>query len=102
MRKAIKATAIVKGVNCAGEQFTEAVEFTLVPPEEGTAHYGNGYYMDVKVTGQPSYCVDLRYETWFNGDIEEPASRWLHNYYGENMRECQINFEYGPKEETTA
>lgn len=104
MRKAIKATAVVSGVNCEGQNFTETVEFTLAPPKKDEPHYGNGYYMGVKIKGQPSFCgrptfcVDLRYEAWFDGDIEEPASRWLRNWYGNNMMDCQMNFEYGPKE----
>lgn len=99
MRKAIRATATVSGTNCEGWAFEETVEFTLAPPKEGAPHYGNGYYMGVKIKGQPSFCVDLRYETWFDGDIEEAASRWLRNWYGDNMTTCRMNFEYEPKEE---
>ena len=96
MRKAIKATATIKGV-CEGEPFTEKAQFELFPPKPGDNHYGNGYWMGVRLNGQ-TYSVDLRYETWFDGDIEEPATRWINAWWGDNLREYSMDFDYPAKQ----
>lgn len=81
--------ATVTGVNCAGNDFTEDLVFTMIPPKKGECHYGTGYYMTVKTSGQ-TLLFDVRYER--TTDIEILADRWIKNWYGANAREVVKQF----------
>jgi len=83
----MKATII--GVNCAGENFSENLVFTMIPPKEGESHYGTGYYMTVKTQFQ-TLLVDVRYER--TTDVEILADRWIKNWYGANAHEVIKEF----------
>lgn len=81
-------SATVKGVTCEGEPFIENLEFTLIPPSD-THHYGTGYYMTVKSSGN-THLVDVRYER--TTDIEILADRWMQGWYGKNAHEISKQF----------
>lgn len=81
MKYTMKAT--VSGTTCEGVPFTEALEFTMVPPSDNN-HYGTGYYMTVKTPFQ-THLIDVRYER--TTDIEILADRWIEGWYGKNAQE---------------
>ena len=84
-----KMCATVKGTTEEGEDFTEIVQFTLLPPDNGASYYGTGCYMKV-VTPYRPVLVDVRYER--TTDIEILADRWIKNFYGSNAKEVFKEF----------
>ena len=82
-------TVIVKGTTCDNEPFVANVQFTMIPPKDGEAHYGTGYYMAVEessdVSPKHKEYVDVRYER--TTDIEILADKWIKNWYGKNAKE---------------
>lgn len=77
---------VVSGIDCEGKRFSEALLFTMVPPEEGVPHYGTGYYMTVKTPFQ-THLIDVRYER--TTDVKELALRWIRNNYGVNAHDIK-------------
>lgn len=76
---------VLEGVN-NGKEFRRELKFKLIPPDEGTKHYGTGYYMTVVIdndTDNERY-VDVRYEK--TTDIEVLANQWVNGYYGDNLK----------------
>lgn len=84
-----KMNATVKGTTEDGEDFTELVRFTLLPPDKGTSYYGTGCYMRA-VTPYHPHLVDVRYER--TTDIEILADRWIKSFYGNNAKEVIKEF----------
>lgn len=82
-------SASISGTTCEGEQFTEAVKFELIPPNENEMYYGTGYYMRVK-TPYEAKLVDVRYEKCI--DVEILADRWIESWYGENAKDVVKSF----------
>jgi len=80
--------ATVSGATCEGVPFTEALEFTMLPPDDNN-HYGTGYYMTVKTPTQ-THLIDVRYER--TTDVEILAERWIENWYGKNAQEVIKQF----------
>lgn len=89
-----KMYATVSGKTCEGEDFTEELKFTMLPPDKGTAYYGTGYYMSVDMSLSGHQLIDVRYER--TTDVEILADRVIRNWYGDNAREIAKRF---PKEE---
>lgn len=84
-----KMTATIIGITQDGQDFTEEVEFTMVPPKEGELHYGTGYYMTAKTPYQ-THLLDVRYEK--TTDVEILADRWIKNWYGPNAKDVIKQF----------
>ena len=84
--------AKVSGTTCEGEKFTERLTFHLIPPDEGQAHYGTGYYMRVTGKGLPwgRQLEDVRYAK--TTDIEILADRWIAGWYGKNAEDVIKQF----------
>lgn len=84
-----KMTATIIGTTEDGTDFTEKVEFTLLPPADGESYYGTGYYMRAKTPHHP-HLIDVRYEG--TTDIEILADRWINSWYGKNAKEVIKQF----------
>ena len=90
--KYLNMSATVHGHDCSGKEFTDALTFTLLPPED-SQHYGTGYYMRVSQHNPDfnnKHLVDVRYER--TTDIEILADRWIENYYGCNAEDICKEF----------
>lgn len=84
--------ATVYGHDCSGKEFTDSLEFTLLPPADDQ-HYGTGYYMRVAQSNpnfNNQHLVDVRYER--TTDVEILADRWIENYYGKNAEDVRKEF----------
>lgn len=86
----MKMMVTVRGTNVRGKAFEDKLEFTLLPPKEGTHYYGNGYYMEVKLPGDRKH-IDIRYAGAV--DIERHAEDFIKGFYGDNAKEVIKNFE---------
>ena len=84
-----RLNATVKGTDDEGKAFETELKFTLIPPKEGTAYYGTGYYMLVEMPESKEY-VDVRYKK--TTDIEILADRFIESYFGENAKEVEKEF----------
>lgn len=89
-----KLNATVSGKTCEGEEFTEELTFKMLPPKEGEAHYGTGYYMTVDMSLSGRQLLDVWYER--TTDVEILADRFIRTWYGDNAREITKRF---PEEE---
>lgn len=85
--KHLKLFATVSGKTCEGEDFTEGLTFTLIPPAEGSEYYGTGYYMRVDVSTGRHHYIDVRYER--TTDIEKLADGFIKGWYGKNAQEVK-------------
>ena len=85
-----KMNATVTGTTCDDEDFTEELQFELIPPNENESHYGTGYYMTVKMSLSGKQIIDVRYER--TTDIEILADRFIENWYGKNAKEIIKSF----------
>ena len=85
-----KLNAVVSGKTCEGKGFTEELTFKMLPPKEGEAHYGTGYYMTVDMSLSGRQLLDVRYER--TTDVEILADRFIRNWYGDNAREITKTF----------
>lgn len=85
-----KLNAVVSGKTCEGKDFTEELTFKMLPPKEGEAHYGTGYYMRVEMSISGPQLLDVRYER--TTDVEILADRFIRNWYGDNAREITKTF----------
>lgn len=85
-----KMFATVKGKTCEGEEFTENLEFTLLPPEKGSSYYGTGCYMRVDMSISGHKLCDVRYAK--TTDIEILADRYIKDWYGQNAKEIWKQF----------
>lgn len=85
-----KLFATVRGKNCEGEDFTEELEFSLLPPEEGSNYYGTGCYMAVEMSLSGRKLIDERYEK--TKDIVFLAELFIRSWYGDNARSVTMRF----------
>lgn len=85
-----KLNAVVSGKTCEGKDFTEELTFKMLPPKEGEAHYGTGYYMTVDMSLSGRQLLDVRYER--TTDVEILADCFIRNWYGDNAREITKTF----------
>lgn len=85
-----KMNATVTGTTCDGEDFTEELQFKMIPPNENESYYGTGYYMIVKMSLSGERYCDVRYEC--TTDIEILADRFIKNWYGNNAKEIIKRF----------
>ena len=69
--------------------FDGVLEFTLIPPNEGEAHYGTGCYMDVRRKGESREYVDVRYAG--TKDIKKLAKQYIEDRFGDNAKEIVFN-----------
>ena len=90
MAKYEKMFATVSGKTCDGEDFTEELEFKMLPPEAGSRHYGTGYYMAVDMSLSGKQLLDVRYER--TTDIEKLADLFIRSWYGDNARSVSKKF----------
>ena len=82
--------ATVSGKTCGGEDFTEELEFKMIPPEEGSSHYGTGYYMTVEMSLSGHQILDVRYER--TTDIVLLAELFIRSWYGDNAKAVTMRF----------
>ena len=95
MEEYTKMFATVSGQTCEGEDFTETLTFTLIPPGKGLPHYGTGYYMKVDMSISGHQLLDVRYER--TTDIEILADRFIKKWYGKNAHDVCKQFPAEPK-----
>lgn len=95
MEEYTKMYATVSGKTCEGEDFTEDLTFTLLPPAKGESHYGTGYHMRVDMSISRHQLLDVRYER--TTDIEILADRFIKNWYGKNAQDVRKWFPAEPK-----
>ncbi len=60
---------------------------TAIPPEEGTLHYGTGYYLSaipIKENGKPDEGAKVLWDMRYTGtkSIRKMADAWVRDYYG--------------------
>lgn len=70
---------MVAGTDCQGEKFEMEMTFELLPPENSN-HYGNGYYMRIKMPGAVEI-ADCRYDEL---NIDTLSDNWIVGYFGKN------------------
>lgn len=66
--------------------FETVLNFTLIPPEAGEAHYGTGCYMLVESNGKEQGYIDVRYAG--TKDIKKLAKMYIDDHYGNNAKKA--------------